>query len=62
MSTETSEFKPRLSALDATMIVAGGMIGSGIFIVSSEITRYVGSAGWLITAWLITGFMTITAR
>jgi len=61
MSTETSEFKPRLSALDATMIVAGGMIGSGIFIVSSEITRYVGSAGWLITAWLITGFMTITA-
>ena len=61
MSTENSEFKPRLSALDATMIVAGGMIGSGIFIVSSEITRYVGSAGWLITAWLITGFMTITA-
>ena len=61
MSTETTEFKPRLSALDATMIVAGGMIGSGIFIVSSEITRYVGSAGWLITAWLITGFMTITA-
>ena len=62
MSTaETTEFKPRLGALDATMIVAGGMIGSGIFIVSSEITRYVGSAGWLIVAWLITGFMTITA-
>lgn len=62
MSTaETTEFKPRLGALDATMIVAGGMIGSGIFIVSSEITRYVGSAGWLIIAWLITGFMTITA-
>ena len=60
-TAETSEFKPRLGALDATMIVAGGMIGSGIFIVSSEITRYVGSAGWLITAWLITGFMTITA-
>ena len=38
MSTaETTEFKPRLGALDATMIVAGGMIGSGIFIVSSEI-------------------------
>jgi APA family basic amino acid/polyamine antiporter len=63
MSTnnETAEFKPRLSALDATMIVAGGMIGSGIFIVSSSITRYVGSAGWLIAAWVITGFMTITA-
>ena len=58
---ETSEFKPRLGALDATMIVAGGMIGSGIFIVSSSITRYVGSAGWLIAAWVITGFMTITA-
>ena len=36
MSTETTEFKPRLSALDATMIVAGGMIGSGIFIVSND--------------------------
>jgi len=60
-TTETGEFKPRLSALDATMIVAGGMIGSGIFIVSASITRYVGSAGWLVAAWLITGFMTITA-
>ena len=60
-TAETSEFKPRLGALDATMIVAGGMIGSGIFIVSSSITRYVGSAGWLIAAWVITGFMTITA-
>ena len=38
-NTETAEFKPSLSALDATMIVAGGMIGSGIFIVSSSITR-----------------------
>ena len=63
MSTnnEAAEFKPRLSALDATMIVAGGMIGSGIFIVSADITRNVGSAGWLIVAWLLTGFMTITA-
>ena len=60
-TAETSEFKPRLGALDATMIVAGGMIGSGIFIVSSSITGYVGSAGWLIAAWVITGFMTITA-
>jgi len=62
MSTnETSEFKPRLSALDATMIVAGSMIGSGIFIVSADITRNVGSAGWLLVVWLITGFMTLTA-
>jgi len=37
------------------------MIGSGIFIVSSDITRNVGSAGWIIAVWLITGFMTITA-
>jgi APA family basic amino acid/polyamine antiporter len=43
------------------MIVAGSMIGSGIFIVSADITRNVGSAGWLIVAWLLTGFMTITA-
>ena len=37
------------------------MIGSGIFIVSADITRNVGSAGWLIFVWLITGFMTLTA-
>ena len=47
--------------MDATMIVAGSMIGSGIFIVSADITRNVGSAGWLIFVWLITGFMTLTA-
>lgn len=54
-------FKPSLSLFDATMIVAGSMIGSGIFIVSADITRNVGSAGWLIAVWLITGFMTLTA-
>ncbi len=47
--------------LDGTMIVAGSMIGSGIFIVSADITRNVGSTGWLILVWAITGFMTITA-
>jgi len=56
-----SGFKPTLSLFDATMIVAGSMIGSGIFIVSADITRNVGSAGWLIAVWLITGFMTLTA-
>ena len=62
MSTaETSEFKPSLGAFDATMIVAGSMIGSGIFIVSADITRNVGSAGWLVAVWLLTGFMTLTA-
>ena len=56
-----TSFKQSLGLLDATMIVAGSMIGSGIFIVSADITRHVGSAGWLIAVWLITGFMTITA-
>src|SRR5690606_31116339 len=56
-----NHFKPILGLRDATMIVAGSMIGSGIFIVSADILRNVGSAGWLIGVWLITGFMTITA-
>jgi len=54
-------FKPELSLRDATMIVAGSMIGSGIFIVSADILRNVGGAGWLIVVWLITGLMTVTA-
>ena len=58
---EDKSFKRSLGLLDATMIVAGSMIGSGIFIVSADITRNVGSSGWLIFVWLITGFMTITA-
>ena len=61
MSDTKTEFKPSLSAFDATMIVAGSMIGSGIFIVSADITRNVGSAGWLVAVWLLTGFMTLTA-
>lgn len=61
MAEQKTSFKQSLGLLDATMIVAGSMIGSGIFIVSADITRNVGSAGWLIVVWLITGFMTITA-
>jgi len=61
MTEQTASFKPTLSLLDSTMIVAGSMIGSGIFIVSADISRNVGSAGWLIAVWLITGFMTLTA-
>ncbi len=61
MAETTNEFKPTLGLFDATMIVAGSMIGSGIFIVSADITRNVGSAGWLIAVWIITGFMTLTA-
>jgi APA family basic amino acid/polyamine antiporter len=61
MTEQQPAFKKSFGLLDATMIVAGSMIGSGIFIVSADITRNVGSAGWLIVVWLITGFMTITA-
>ncbi|MEY4727584.1 MAG: hypothetical protein RLZZ390_108, partial [Bacteroidota bacterium] len=59
--SEQNSFKPSLGLLDATMLVAGSMIGSGIFIVSADITRNVGSAGWLVMVWVITGFMTISA-
>lgn len=61
MSEHATAFKPSLRLFDATMIVAGSMIGSGIFIVSADITRNVGSAGWLVVVWLLTGFMTLTA-
>jgi APA family basic amino acid/polyamine antiporter len=60
-STETTSFKPSLGLVDATMLVAGSMIGSGIFIVSADITRNTGSVGWLMFVWVITGFMTLTA-
>src|SRR6478736_6476932 len=61
MADHPSKFKPTLGLLDATMIVAGSMIGSGIFIVSADMLKDVGSAGWLIFAWLLTGFLTLTA-
>jgi APA family basic amino acid/polyamine antiporter len=50
-----------LGLLDSTMIVAGSMIGSGIYIVSGEIARQVGSPGWLLVVWMITGLLTVTA-
>jgi APA family basic amino acid/polyamine antiporter len=61
MNQNTTTFKPTLGLFDATMIVAGSMIGSGIFIVSADIARNVGSAGWLILVWVLTGFMTLVA-
>ncbi len=61
MDEQHSSFKRSMGLMDATMIVAGSMIGSGIFIVSADITRNVGSPVWLIAVWVITGFMTITA-
>ena len=54
-------FLRELSLWDSTMIVAGSMIGSGIFIVSADIARLVGSAGWLLGAWVITGLLTVAA-
>ncbi len=56
-----SEFRRSLGLLDATMLVMGSMIGSGIFIVSADIMRNVGSAGMLIVVWLLTGIMMISA-
>ena len=50
-----------LGLFDSTMIVVGSMIGSGIFIVSADISRQTGSAGGLLAAWLITGVLTIAA-
>jgi APA family basic amino acid/polyamine antiporter len=61
MAEEKVGFKQSLGLLDATMIVVGSMIGSGIFIVSADITRSVGSAGWLILVWILTGLLTLTA-
>jgi APA family basic amino acid/polyamine antiporter len=52
-------FQQRLGLFDATMLVAGSMIGSGIFIVSAEISRDVGSSGWLLLVWALTGLITI---
>lgn len=52
-------FVKALTLTDATMLVAGSMIGSGIFIVSADIGRTVGSPFWLLMAWLLTGVMTL---
>lgn len=52
-------FQRRLGLFDCTMLVAGTMVGSGIFIVSADIARDVGSSGWLLYLWVVTGVMTI---
>src|SRR5678809_1203095 len=59
--TAQKNFKQSFSLLDATMVVAGSMIGSGIFLVSADMTRTVGSAGWLILLWILTGVLTLVA-
>ena len=59
-TTETPhEFVKALTLMDATMLVAGAMIGSGIFIVSADIARSVGSPFWLLVVWIVTGVMTL---
>ena len=50
-----------LGLLDGTMLVAGNMIGSGIFIVSADITRQLGSPGWMLLVWLLAGALTVIA-
>ena len=57
----SSGLRQSLGLFDSTMIVAGSMIGAGIFIVSADMARQVGSVGWLIGSWVITGLLTITA-
>ncbi len=54
-----TEFHRGLGLYDSTMIVVGAMIGSGIFIVSADMGRTLGSPGWLLVAWLVTGALTI---
>jgi APA family basic amino acid/polyamine antiporter len=54
-----TEFHRGLGLYDSTMVVVGSMIGSGIFIVSAEMARTVGSPGWLLGAWLLTGVLTV---
>jgi basic amino acid/polyamine antiporter, APA family len=60
-ATNDAKFIRGFGLLDSTMLVAGSMIGSGIFIVSADITRLVGSAGWLLVVWAVTGALTVTA-
>lgn len=61
MQEEGKHLKRELGLLDGTMLVVGSMIGSGIFIVSAGMVQYVGSAGWLILIWVLSGLMTMIA-
>jgi APA family basic amino acid/polyamine antiporter len=56
-----TEFTRGLGLFDSTMVVVGSMIGSGIFIVSADMARQIGSPGWLLVAWLVTGVLTVSA-
>jgi APA family basic amino acid/polyamine antiporter len=54
-----TEFTRGLGLFDATMVVVGSMIGSGIFIVSADMARNVGAPGWLLAAWVVAGVLTV---
>src|SRR5207237_10073440 len=58
-SISNPEFSRGLGLFDSTMLVVGVMIGSGIFIVSAEMSRQIGSPGWLLVAWAVAGALTI---
>src|SRR5437588_11459354 len=64
MPEQDAELQPErllkgLGLTDATMIVVGSMIGSGIFITSAESSRLAGAPGWLLVAWTLAGVMTL---
>jgi basic amino acid/polyamine antiporter, APA family len=61
INREERGFVKAIGLFDGTMIVAGSMIGSGIFIVAADISRQTGSAGGLLLTWVLTGFLTIAA-
>jgi len=61
MGNVVSEFRKSINLFDATSLVAGSMIGSGIFIVSADIARTLGSPGWLLVVWVFTGLLTLIA-
>jgi APA family basic amino acid/polyamine antiporter len=60
-ASDETKFIRGLGLLDSTMLVAGSMIGSGVFIVSSIIARQVGAPGWLLVVWIVTGVLTLMA-
>ena len=55
-----TEFTRGLGLYDSTMVVIGSMVGSGIFIVSADMSRTIGSPGWMLAAWVLTGLLTIS--
>ena len=60
LESHRSDVSKSLGLFDSTMLVAGSMIGSGIFIVSAEMSRELGSPGWLLLAWCVAGVLTVT--